>query len=110
MLSRCSLCQTVIHGKIITVDDKFVCSKCSSQSDKECGICSKVVLGDCLLSNGKYFHKNCMKVRWLEVSHDDVRYLILFVSQCAVCGDNLQGTYFTFMNKLVCEKDYKVRD
>jgi len=71
------------------VDDKFVCSKCSSQEwDKVCGICSKVVLGDCLLSSGKYFHKNCMK--------------------CSVCGDQLQGTYFTFMDKLVCEKDYKL--
>ena len=90
------------------MDDKFVCSKCSSQEDKQCGVCSKVVLGDCLLSNGKYFHKNCMKVSWLEVSQDDVRPDILL--QCAVCGDHLQGTYFTFMDKLVCEKDYKVRD
>ena len=63
MTCRCSLCQAVIHGKIITVDDKFVCSECSVQeSDKVCGICSKLVIGDCLLSNGKYFHKNCMKV------------------------------------------------
>ena len=29
--------------------------------------------------------------------------------QCSVCGESLQGTYFTFLDKLVCEKDYKVR-
>ena len=27
-----------------------------------------------------------------------------------MCGDGLQGTYFTFLDKLVCEKDYKVRE
>ena len=91
------------------VDDQFVCSNCSGQeSDKVCGICSKVVIGDCLLSSGKYFHKNCMKVSWLEVTHDAVRSDFV-LSQCSVCGDQLQGTYFTFMDRLVCEKDYKVR-
>ena len=27
---------------------------------------------------------------------------------CSVCGDRLNGTYFTFLDKLICEKDYKV--
>ena len=27
---------------------------------------------------------------------------------CSVCGDSLNGTYFTFLNKLICEKDYNV--
>ena len=28
--------------------------------------------------------------------------------KCSVCGDRLNGTYFTFLDKLICEKDYKV--
>ena len=27
---------------------------------------------------------------------------------CSVCGDSLNGTYFTFLNKLICERDYNV--
>ena len=27
--SRCGVCNDIIHGKIITVDDKFVCSCCA---------------------------------------------------------------------------------
>ena len=27
-----------------------------------------------------------------------------------MCGDQLLGTYFTLMDKLVCEKDYEVKD
>ena len=27
---------------------------------------------------------------------------------CSVCGDGLNGTYFTFLNKLICERDYNV--
>ena len=25
-----------------------------------------------------------------------------------MCGESLQGTYFTFLDKLVCERDYKL--
>ena len=32
---------------------------------------------------------------------------ILTSCQCSVCGESLHGTYFTFLDKLVCEKDYK---
>ena len=28
--------------------------------------------------------------------------------KCSVCEDRLNGTYFTFLDKLICEKDYKV--
>jgi len=85
---RCSICNDVIGGKIITVDDKFICVKCSKQdTQRMCGICNLPVIGDCMISSGKYFHKKCMK--------------------CSVCGEDLNGTYFTFRNKLICEKDYQ---
>ena len=41
----------------------------------------------CLFSE-RFYHKQCMT--------------------CSVCGDSLNGTYFTFLNKLICEKDYNV--
>ena len=56
--------------------------------ERECGICLRAVIGDCMISSGKYYHKHCMT--------------------CSVCGDGLNGTYFTFLDKLICEKDYKV--
>ena len=56
--------------------------------ERECGICRRAVIGDCMISSGKYYHKHCMT--------------------CSVCGDSLNGTYFTFLDKLICEKDYKV--
>ena len=31
-------------------------------TDKPCGLCKKPVIGDCMISGGKYYHKNCMKV------------------------------------------------
>lgn len=102
---RCSHCDDVIDGKIITLDNKFVCGKCSDEvntaiicaniqqitgqgKERACGICSRPVIGDCMISSGKYYHKHCMT--------------------CSVCGDRLNGTYFTFLDKLICEKDYKV--
>jgi len=39
------------------------------------------------VSGDKHYHHHCMK--------------------CATCGDPLRGTYFTYMDKLICEKDYK---
>ena len=106
-LYRCSNCDDVIDGKIITLDNKFVCGKCTDEvitlqlalqisnkinvqgKERACGICSRPVIGDCMISSGKYYHKHCMT--------------------CSVCGDRLNGTYFTFLDKLICEKDYKVR-
>ena len=28
--------------------------------------------------------------------------------KCYVCGETLRGTYFTYKNQPICEKDYKV--
>jgi len=84
---RCFNCKTVIDGKFFTEEDQPFCGNCSKNEDKICDICNRSIDGDCLTSNGKSFHSNCMK--------------------CAVCGDSLKGTYFTSMGKLICEKDYK---
>jgi hypothetical protein len=47
------------------------------------------IKGDCVESNNKVFHPGCMK--------------------CYICGDSLKGVYFTYEDKPICEKDYKVR-
>ena len=58
-----------------------------------------------MISAGKYFHKKCMKVC---VWHGNVYFFIKLSFKCSVCGNTLNGTYFTFLNKLICEKDYKL--
>jgi len=85
----CSYCTNTIEGKFFTQDGKIVCNVCAATQieDKTCDICEKKIDGDCLMSNGKHFHHDCMK--------------------CSICGDSLSGTYFTFEDKLICEKDYK---
>jgi hypothetical protein len=30
--------------------------------DKNCDVCSQAIEGDCLMSKGKHFHADCMKV------------------------------------------------
>jgi len=86
----CSYCTNTIEGKFFTIDGQVVCGACArggQVEEKNCDVCKGDIAGDCLISNGKNFHSACMK--------------------CAVCGDNLTDTYFTFMDKLICEKDYK---
>jgi hypothetical protein len=29
--------------------------------------------------------------------------------KCYVCGETLRGSYFTYKNQPICEKDYKVK-
>merc|ERR1712106_1196636 len=73
--------------KFFTAENQSLCENCYKVEDKVCDVCDKAIDGDCLISKGKHFHQDCMK--W------------------SVCGDALRGTYFTFMDKLICEKDYK---
>eukprot|EP00092_Neocalanus_flemingeri_P065085 GFUD01079076.1.p1 GENE.GFUD01079076.1~~GFUD01079076.1.p1 ORF type:complete len:286 (+),score=81.27 GFUD01079076.1:45-860(+) len=84
---KCSNCKTVLEAKFFTEEDQPLCENCYKNEEKNCDVCSRPIEGDCLVSNGKNFHSKCM--------------------ECSVCGDTLKGTYFTFMDKLICEKDYR---
>eukprot|EP00092_Neocalanus_flemingeri_P033618 GFUD01036546.1.p1 GENE.GFUD01036546.1~~GFUD01036546.1.p1 ORF type:complete len:566 (-),score=130.78 GFUD01036546.1:276-1925(-) len=84
---KCSNCKTVLEAKFFTEEDQPLCENCYKGEEKNCDVCSRPIEGDCLVSNGKNFHSKCM--------------------ECSVCGDTLKGTYFTFMDKLICEKDYR---
>ena len=54
-----------------------------------CASCGLPVKGDCIESNEKVFHPGCMK--------------------CYVCGELLnKGVFFTWEDKPICERDYKV--
>jgi len=85
----CSYCTNTIQGKFYTQSGKIVCGGCAATQveNKVCEMCNKAIEGDCLMSKGKHFHEECMK--------------------CSVCGESLRGTYFTHMDKLICEKDYQ---
>ena len=56
----------------------------------DCTVCGQPIKGDAVESNNKSFHPECMK--------------------CYVCGDSLGrlGPFFTFQDKPICERDYKV--
>eukprot|EP00090_Calanus_glacialis_P039535 TRINITY_DN6882_c0_g1_i4.p1 TRINITY_DN6882_c0_g1~~TRINITY_DN6882_c0_g1_i4.p1 ORF type:complete len:478 (-),score=147.06 TRINITY_DN6882_c0_g1_i4:159-1592(-) len=84
---KCSNCKKMLEEKFFTAEDEPLCENCYKVDDKTCDICSKAIAGDCLMSKGKHFHQDCMK--------------------CSVCGEVLSGTYFTAMDKLICEKDYR---
>ena len=77
----CSYCTNTIEGKFFTQDGSVVCGPCASDQvitqavhktklskswlqvdDKTCDICSRAIDGDCLISKGKHFHQDCMKV------------------------------------------------
>ena len=51
-------------------------------------MCKQPIKGDSVESNKKFYHPDCMK--------------------CYVCGETLRGSYFTYKNQPICEKDYKV--
>jgi hypothetical protein len=55
---------------------------------EQCFVCKQPIKGDSVESNKKYYHPDCMK--------------------CYVCGETLRGSYFTYKNQPICEKDYKV--
>lgn len=61
----------------------------SQKSQESCAVCNLPIKGDSIVSNTKAFHPECMK--------------------CYICGEELRGTYFTFQDQPICEKDYKVR-
>jgi hypothetical protein len=52
-------------------------------------VCKQPIKGDSVESNKKFYHPDCMK--------------------CYVCGETLRGSYFTYKNQPICEKDYKVK-
>ena len=77
----CSYCTNTIEGKFFTQDGSVVCGPCASDQvstqarhktklsksvlqvdDKTCDVCSKAIAGDCLMSKGRHFHQDCMKV------------------------------------------------
>jgi len=84
---KCSNCKKMLEEKFFTAEAEPLCENCYKVEDKTCDVCSRAIAGDCLMSKGKHFHQDCMK--------------------CSVCGEVLSGTYFTAMDKLICEKDYK---
>jgi len=84
---KCTNCKKQLEEKFFSMEEQPLCEACYKIEDKTCDICEKEIDGDCLMSNGKHFHHDCMK--------------------CSICGDSLSGTYFTFEDKLICEKDYK---
>ena len=71
-----------------------------------CHVCGEEVDGDCLLSGDNTFHPKCMKVCSVYVYNN--KYHLCIILQCSVCGDRLGEDFFILMDKLVCEKDYKV--
>jgi len=84
---KCNNCSNILQDKFFTADDQTLCELCYKVENKICDMCDKTIEGDCLMSKGKHFHEECMK--------------------CSVCGEGLRGTYFTYMDKLICEKDYQ---
>jgi len=84
---KCNNCCNILQDKFFTADDQTLCELCYKVENKICEMCDKTIEGDCLMSKGKHFHEECMK--------------------CSVCGESLRGTYFTYMDKLICEKDYQ---
>jgi len=83
----CSGCGLQLERKFFTQDDLPVCEDCYKEPVEDCGKCGEKITGDCLLSGNVHYHHHCMK--------------------CAVCGEGLRGTYFTYMDQLICEKDYR---
>jgi len=83
----CASCNRRLESKFFTSEDRPLCGECYKEPDETCSICQEPISGDCLVSGDKHYHHHCMK--------------------CATCGDPLRGTYFTYMDKLICEKDYK---
>jgi len=83
----CSGCGLQLERKFFTHDDLPVCEDCYKEPSKECGRCGEKIVGDCLLSGNTHYHHHCMK--------------------CAVCEEGLRGTYFTYMDQLICEKCYR---
>jgi len=79
----------VAGGAVFTRGDHILCGQCGGTEEpgEECGRCGEKIVGDCLLSGDTHYHHHCMK--------------------CAVCEEGLRGTYFTYMDQLICEKCYR---
>jgi len=85
----CSRCDQPITGKYYVEDQNMVCQACLEKQfgGRTCEICTEDIMGDCLSSRGKNYHKACIK--------------------CTICEESLTGKFFCLGEKFMCEKDYK---
>ena len=105
--------------------------------EKNCSVCEKSIVKDCVESNGKFYHSKCMKCVECRIVLDGAYYILMgrflcekdynvginFTSTCHLiswfqkkkkrcydCGKMIDGLYYTDNNnKTVCEADYKVK-
>jgi len=85
----CTKCSEPIEGKYFVEDGNMICHGCLEKEygGRNCDICKEDIVGECLVSKGKNYHKTCVK--------------------CSICEENLTGKFFTLGEKFLCEKDYK---
>ena len=99
------VCQCYITTQLMSTPNLF------QTESIYCGICNLVVEGECLVSGGKNFHYDCMKVNYRAQRHDPRLILksFVFTFQCSECDVTLKGRYYTVNGKFICEEDYKVK-
>jgi len=87
---KCGQCNEPVQGKVFSIEGDVMCGGCIEQKlgNKICYKCGENIHSeDCLVSNDKKFHPNCMK--------------------CNICDVPLDGVYYFSKEQVLCEKDYK---
>jgi len=85
---KCYNCQCKLDTKFSSAQGNILCNHCFKLYQKQCSVCEGTISKDCVESNGKFYHSNCMK--------------------CFECKQVLDGMYFLLMGRFFCEKDYNV--
>jgi len=116
---KCQDCSSKLEGKFFTRDGKHLCQTCYKVYEKICEVCGDNISKDCVESNEKFYHSDCMKCSTCAMALDGAYYILsgkflcskdylLAKKCCSKCGDLIDGLYYTGKDKdILCEKDYK---
>ena len=96
---QCDECNEDLVGTYFEKDGKNICEK-----DYEVGVLSKIL-------DHKSRHVlpySCRESSIFAESTSGVCSLQKYRKKCSVCGEYIQGSYYTKDDKFICAKDYKV--